>query len=57
MHGQESKLVDGSVPDVKNVKPPRTHWDMLLERRSVEELEEILTERLTELHSRRGVVG
>lgn len=57
MHGQESKLVDGSVPDVKAVKPPRTHWDMLLERRSVEELEEILTERLTELHSRRGVIG
>ena len=53
----ESKLVDGSVPEVKNVKPPRTHWDMLLERRSIEELEEILTERLTELHSRRGVVA
>ncbi len=57
MHGQESKLVDGSVPDVKNVKPPRTHWDMLLERRSVEELEEILAERLAELHSRRGIVS
>ena len=54
MHGMESKLVDGSEPDAKKVKPPRTHWDMLLERRSVDELEEILQERLAELHSRRG---
>ncbi|NBR64728.1 MAG: hypothetical protein EBS85_01125 [Micrococcales bacterium] len=34
-------------------KAPRTHFEMLLERRSREELEEILTERLDELKARR----
>lgn len=53
MHGLSSSLIDGSVPEGKVVKPPRTHWDMLLERRSIEELEEILNERLSELKSRR----
>ncbi|MCU1587736.1 MAG: polymerase-binding protein, partial [Frankiales bacterium] len=28
----------------------RTHWDMLLERRSVAELEEVMAERLAVLH-------
>ncbi|MBO2989974.1 RNA polymerase-binding protein RbpA [Leucobacter tardus] len=32
----------------------RTHWDMLIERRSREELEELLQERLALLRSRRG---
>jgi hypothetical protein len=31
---------------VKVVKPARTHWDMLLERRTVDDLEELLAERL-----------
>ncbi len=53
MHGLESTLVDGSVPEAKAVKPPRTHWDMLLERRSVEDLEEVLAERLDVLRGRR----
>jgi len=53
MHGLESTLVDGSVPDTKAAKPPRTHWDMLLERRSIDELEEILKERLDELKAKR----
>lgn len=35
-------------------KPGRSPWDMLLERRSVEELEELLEERLTLLRRRRG---
>ena len=35
-------------------KAPRTHLEMLLERRSREELEEILTERLDELKARRA---
>lgn len=30
-----------------NAKVARTHWDMLMERRSVKELEELLKERLT----------
>lgn len=32
-------------------KAPRTHWDMLLERRGVEELKELLNERLEMLRS------
>jgi hypothetical protein len=35
-------------------KAPRTHWDMLLERRSRAELEELLQERLALLRARRG---
>jgi hypothetical protein len=55
MHGLASTLIDGSVPEGKVVKPPRTHWDMLLERRSIKELEDILTERLELL--RGGEIG
>ncbi len=39
LHGSISRLVDGNEPEQKKVKPPRTHWDMLLERRSVADLE------------------
>lgn len=35
-------------------KTPRTHFEMLLERRSREELEELLSERLGELKARRA---
>jgi hypothetical protein len=35
-------LVDG----LEDNKPQRTHWDMLLERRSEEELKELLEKRL-----------
>ena len=34
-------------------KIPRSHWEMLLERRTREELEEILEERLVEVRARR----
>ncbi len=44
--GREALLRDASKPEAKAGKPPRTHWDMLLERRTVGELEELLTERL-----------
>ena len=54
LHGFESKLLDGSEPEPKKAKPPRTHWDMLLERRSIAELEDILAERLQEVRTRRG---
>lgn len=52
--GQEAKLVDGPEPDVKPGKVARTHWDMLLERRSIAELEELLEERLEHLRASRG---
>ncbi|MGW5579450.1 RNA polymerase-binding protein RbpA [Micromonospora chokoriensis] len=42
--GSVARLVDGSEPEQKKAKPPRTHWDMLLERRSIAELEDILEE-------------
>ncbi|GAA1902323.1 RNA polymerase-binding protein RbpA [Arthrobacter sp. NPDC055585] len=52
--GKEALLVDGEKPDTSNEKPVRTHWDMLLERRSIEELEVILQDRLDKLRERRG---
>ena len=36
----------GAVPQPKETKHIRTHWDMLLERRTVKDLEELLKERL-----------
>ena len=53
--GAESLSVAGIEREVKVEKPARTHWDMLLERRSEKELEEILTERLELL--RGGEIG
>jgi uncharacterized protein YjiS (DUF1127 family) len=55
LHGSVSKLIDGVEPETKRVKPPRTHWDMLLERRSVAELDELLAERLEDLRGRRSI--
>lgn len=40
--------------DAKPVKPARTHWDMLLERRTEAELEDVLAERLALLRESRG---
>lgn len=53
-NGMEGTLIEGDLPEPKKVKPPRTHWDMLLERRSIEELEELLKERLELIRSRRA---
>jgi hypothetical protein len=33
--GEPALLRDGEQPEAKPTKPARTHWDMLLERRSV----------------------
>ena len=56
--GQEGRLVadDGTLVQTveAEVKAPRTHWDMLLERRTRPELEELLQERLEYLRARRG---
>ncbi|GGD38931.1 RNA polymerase-binding protein RbpA [Microbacterium faecale] len=40
--------------DRSGEKAARTHWDMLLERRSEEELEQLLSERLEYIRERRG---
>ncbi len=54
--GSEALSTQGIEPEVKNEKPARTHWDMLLERRSTAELEEVLAERLAVLHEHQGKV-
>ena len=53
--GAEALSTSGIEPEHKTEKPARTHWDMLLERRSEKELEDILTERLEML--RGGEIG
>lgn len=51
--GADAIQRNGEKPDEKPVKPARTHWDMLRERRSIEELEAILVERLEQLRGER----
>ena len=53
--GAEAESTAGIERVAKVEKPQRTHWDMLLERRSEKELEDILTERLELL--RGGEIG
>jgi hypothetical protein len=53
--GAQALRVGGTAEEDKPVKPARTHWDMLLERRSIPELEEVLAERLEVL--RGGGIG
>lgn len=55
--GAEARLnVDGQAVtlEVTDEKAARTHWDMLLERRTRAELEELLEERLAFIRDRRG---
>lgn len=56
--GQEGILIaaDGKpvVLEESDAKVPRSHWDMLLERRTRAELEELLSERLDYLRARKG---
>ena len=53
--GAEALSTSGILKEEKAEKPVRTHWDMLLERRSIKELEYILSERLDLLRS--GEIG
>src|SRR5699024_338713 len=52
--GKEALRVDGKTPILDETTPQRTHWDMLLERRSIEELDETLEGQLKKLRVRRG---
>lgn len=53
--GSESSVITPAanlaLPDDRPERHVRTHWDMLLERRTIAELEELLAERLALLHS------
>jgi RNA polymerase-binding protein len=44
----------GDQPAAPKVKAPRSHWDMLMERRSVADLEEVLAERLAVIRGERA---
>ncbi len=49
------RIGDSTVTvDHSGDKVPRSHWDMLLERRTIQELEELLEERLAFVRARRG---
>jgi len=51
--GQEAaiaqKVANLALPDERPERHIRTHWDMLLERRSIPELEDLLAERVAEV--------
>lgn len=51
--GAEALRIASTRPDEKAAKPTRTHWDMLLERRSVDDLQVLLEERLELLRAGR----
>jgi hypothetical protein len=54
-NGMEGTLIEGGVlAEPEKVRVPKTPWEMLRERRSIEELEELLKERLEIIKSRRG---
>ncbi len=50
-NGGEALLRDAERPEPGPVKHQRTHWDMLLERRTIAELLDLLNERLVMLRS------
>ena len=54
----EDALRDGAtLPPARAVRTSRTHWQILLERRTIAELEKLLEERLQALHSERDGMG
>lgn len=52
---QASLMGNGALVklEIEELKTPRSHWEMLLERRSKEDLEAILGERLSYIRARR----
>jgi len=52
--GETAERPDVDAPEAKPERHVRTHWDMLLERRTIADLEELLQERLALLHMQRG---
>ena len=52
--GEVAQRPDRVAPEKPEERYVRTHWDMLLERRTLKELEEIYNERLALLNELRG---
>lgn len=52
--GSPAEATNMVAPEPKPTKPVRTHWDMLLERRSTAELQVLLDERLAEVRGHSG---
>ncbi len=55
--GRTAERPDVSAPETKPEKHVRSHWDMLLERRTIADLEVLLQERLALLHDQQGVTS
>jgi rubredoxin len=51
--GDVAFTASGETPAPKKSKAPRSHWDMLMERRTIADLEEVLAERLAVIRGRR----
>jgi hypothetical protein len=52
--GRTATRPDAIAPEAKPERHVRTHWDMLMERRTIAELQELLDERLALLHAVQG---
>src|ERR1017187_8386011 len=52
--GATAFTTTGDLSAQRKAKPPRSHWDMLRERRSIADLEEVLAERLAVIRGQRG---
>jgi rubredoxin len=52
--GAVAHTATGDLATPKKAKPPRSHWDMLMERRTVADLEEVLAERLAMIRGQRA---
>ena len=55
--GQTATRPHVQPPAAKPERHLRTHWDMLMERRTIADLEELLAERLELLHSHQAVAA
>lgn len=58
--GQEASVITKAknlaAPDEREQRHVRSHWDMLLERRTIADLEELLQERIALLHATEPMV-
>lgn len=52
--GATAVTATGDEASAAKAKPPRSHWDMLMERRTIADLEEVLAERLAIIRGQRG---